>query len=59
MLLESPGRVRFNKVYFTIFREILIFEYTLLLEIQTNGKNWVWMNVFTLGPSIFAHLPNS
>jgi len=25
MLLESPRQVRFNKVYFTIFREILIF----------------------------------
>ncbi len=35
----------FNGVFFTIFRakvwKILIFEWILLLEIQTNCKNWV------------------
>jgi hypothetical protein len=40
ILLESPQQVRFNKVHFTIFRtkvwKILIFEWVLLLEIQTN-----------------------
>ncbi len=54
--------VRFNRVYFTIFRakvwKLLIFEWILLLKIQTNCKNWVWnkknswiFNVFTLGPT--------
>ncbi len=56
--LESPQQVRFNIIYFTIFRaklwKILIFEWNLLLKIQTNCKNWVWekiswaLNVFTL-----------
>jgi hypothetical protein len=44
-LLESPRWVRFDKVYFTIFRvnvwEILIFERNLLLEIQTDCQIWV------------------
>jgi hypothetical protein len=39
VLLESPRRI-------TIFKakvwKILIFERILLLEIQTNCKNWVW-----------------
>ncbi len=63
VLLESLWRVRFNRVYFTIFRakvwKISIFEWILLLKIQTNCKNWVWkenfswaLNVFTLGPTI-------
>jgi hypothetical protein len=63
--LESPQQVRFNKFYFTISRanvwKILIFEWILLLEIQTNCKNWVWkeesvhaLNVFTLGPTAQA-----
>ncbi len=47
MLLESPRQVRSNRgYYFTIFRakmwNILIFEWILLLEVQTNSKNWVW-----------------
>jgi hypothetical protein len=46
VLLESPHRVRSNRVYFTIFRakvwKILILEWILLLEVQTNSKNWVW-----------------
>jgi hypothetical protein len=46
MLLESLRQVRFNRVYFTIFRakvwKIMIFEWFLLLGIQTNCKNWVW-----------------
>jgi hypothetical protein len=37
-LLESPWGVRFNRVYFTIFRakaqKMLIFEWILLLVIQ-------------------------
>jgi len=45
VLLESLQGVRFNKFYFTIFRakvwKIMIFEWILLLEIQTNCKNWV------------------
>jgi len=43
VLLESALEVRFNRVYFTIFRaglwKILNFEWILLLEIQTNCKN--------------------
>ncbi len=46
VLLESASEVRFNRVYFTIFRaglwKILNFEWFSLLEIQTNCKNWVW-----------------
>jgi hypothetical protein len=46
MLLESPQQVRYKRVYFTIFRanmwKILIFEWILLLEIQTICKNRVW-----------------
>jgi hypothetical protein len=66
MLLESLQRGRFNRVYFTIPRakvwEILIFEWILLLEIQTNCKNWGWkekswaLNMFTLGPMAQATL---
>jgi len=45
VLLKSPWWARFNRVYFTIFRakvwKILIFEWILLLKIQTNCKNWV------------------
>jgi hypothetical protein len=45
MLLESPLQVRFNRVYFTTLEvevwKMLIFEWILLLEIQTNCKNWV------------------
>jgi hypothetical protein len=41
-LLESPQQVRFNKIYFTIFRakvwKILIFECILLPEFQINYK---------------------
>jgi hypothetical protein len=68
---KAPWRwVRFNRVYFIIFKakvwKILIFEWILLLKIQTNCKNWVWkeksvessmcshlgrFNVFTLGPT--------
>jgi hypothetical protein len=44
MLLESLPQVRFNRVYFTIFRDavwkMLIFEWILSLEIQTDRKNW-------------------
>jgi len=47
--------VRFIKVYFTISRakvwKILIFEWILLLEIQTNYKNWV-LNLWTLDGKI-------
>ncbi len=43
MLLESPPHLRFNRVYFIIFRakvwKILIFDWILLLKIQTNRKN--------------------
>ncbi len=64
VLLESPWQVRFNRVYFTIFRakvwKILNFEWILSLKIQTNCKNWVWKEnsvepsyyMFTLGPTI-------
>jgi hypothetical protein len=45
VLLKSPWWARFNRVNFTIFRakmwKILIFEWILLLKIQTNYKNWV------------------
>jgi len=62
VLLENLQQVRCNRLYFTTFRankmwEILIFEWILLLEIQTNCKtlglegkvSWA-LNVFTLGP---------
>jgi hypothetical protein len=43
---KALWRVKFNRVYFTIFRakvwKILRFEWILLLEIQSNCKNWVW-----------------
>jgi hypothetical protein len=58
VLLESPQQVRFYEVYFTIFKakvwKILIFEWILLLKIQTNcklsleGKFNRAFNVFTL-----------
>jgi hypothetical protein len=59
ILLESPQQVRCNKVHFTIFRtkvwKILIFEWILLLEIETNWNKLGWegkicwaLNVFTL-----------
>jgi hypothetical protein len=43
LALESPWQVRFNRVYFTIFRakvckKRLKFEWILLLEIQTNCR---------------------
>ncbi len=42
VLLESSRQVRFNRVYFTIFRakvwKMLIFEWSLLQEIPTNCK---------------------
>ncbi len=45
-LLKSSWGVRFNRVYITIsrakMREILIFEWILLLEIRTNCKKIVW-----------------
>jgi hypothetical protein len=63
VLLESPWWVKFNRVYFTIFRakvwKILIFEWILLLKIQRKlqklgleGKiSWA-LNLFTLGPTV-------
>ncbi len=56
--------VRFIKVYFTISRakvwKILIFEWILLLKIQTNYKNWVWtFELWTeksVEPSTCSHL---
>jgi len=65
--LESRQQVRFNRVYFTIFRtkvwKILLFEWILLLRIQTNCKklglegkiSWA-LNVFTHGPIAQATL---
>ncbi len=59
-VLLSP-LVRFNRVYFTIFRakawKILIFEWILLLEIHTNCKIWVWKEK-SVEPSILATLSN-
>ncbi len=62
MLLESPRRVRFNRLYFTIFRakvwKILNFELILFVGNSNKlQKIWVWkekisfrtLNVFTLG----------
>jgi hypothetical protein len=60
--LESSEGIRFIKVYFTISRakvwKILIFEWILLLEIQTNYKNWV-LNFWTeksVEPLMCSHL---
>jgi hypothetical protein len=58
VLSESPGRVRFNRVYFSIFRakvwKILIFEWNSLLEIQKHCKNWVWKGKFSLDLNVFT-----
>jgi hypothetical protein len=58
VFLESPGQVTFNRVYFRIFKakvwKILIFECILLLEIQTNCKNWVWKGK-SVKPSMCSH----
>jgi hypothetical protein len=62
MLLESLQPCRFNRVYFTIPRakvwEILIFDWILLLEIQTNcwKEKSGALNVFTPGPTAQATL---
>jgi hypothetical protein len=44
--LDLHQRVRFNRVYFRIFRakvwKLLTFEWILSLEIQTNCNKWVW-----------------
>jgi hypothetical protein len=60
--LESSEGIRFIKVYFKISRakvwKILIFEWILLLEIQTNYKNWV-LNFWTeksVEPLMCSHL---
>jgi len=57
--LESCQQVRFNGVYFTIFRtkvwKILLFEWILLLKIQTNCKNWVWKEK-SVEPSMCSHM---
>jgi hypothetical protein len=59
VLLENLWRVKFNKVYFTIFKakvwKILIFEWILLMEIQTNCKNWFWKEK-SVEPSMCSHL---
>jgi hypothetical protein len=57
---KGPWRwVRFNRVYFTIFRakvwKILIFEWIPLLKIQTNCKNWVWKEK-SVESSLCSHL---
>jgi hypothetical protein len=43
LLLESPQQVRFNRVYFTTFRDkvwkILIFDWILLLKTGFGRKN--------------------
>jgi hypothetical protein len=61
VLVESPWRVRFNKVYFTIFRakvwKILIFEWILLVFLEISIlKIWKIKNVFTLGLTTQATL---
>jgi len=54
--LKIPWWVKFNRFYFTIFIveewKIVNFEWILLLEIQTNCKNWVWKENF-VEPSMF------
>jgi hypothetical protein len=59
MLLEGPHQVKFNQVYFTIFRakvwKILIFEWILLLEVYINCKNWAWKGKF-VEPTMCSHL---
>jgi hypothetical protein len=44
VLLENLWWVKFNKVYFTIFKakvwKILVFEWIFVMEIQTNCKFW-------------------
>jgi len=59
VLLESPWQIKSNRFYFTIFRarvwKILIFERILLIEIQTNCKNWVWKENL-VEPSMCSYL---
>jgi hypothetical protein len=59
LILETAQPVRFNRVYFIIFRakmwKILIFERILLLKIQTNCKNEVWKEK-SVEPSMCSHL---
>jgi hypothetical protein len=56
--IKKPWKLRFNRVYFTIFRgkgwNTLIFELILLLENQTNCKNWVWKEK-SINPSMCSH----
>jgi len=60
VLLESLQGVRFNKFYFTIFRakvwKILIFEWILLLEIQTNCEKLGFKGKTSWSPQC-AHIP--
>jgi len=57
--LESSWWVRCSRDNFTIFRakvwKILIFEWILLLEIQTNCKTWVCKEK-SVEPSMCSHL---
>jgi hypothetical protein len=59
VLLENLWWVKFNKVYFTIFKakvwKILVFECILLMEIQTNCKNW-FRKEKSVKPSMCSHL---
>jgi hypothetical protein len=65
MLLESPGRVRFNRVYFTIFRAKVWKIFILLsgfccwksnAKIEFGKKNQLTSQGFTLGPMAHATL---
>ncbi len=67
VLLESPWRVRFNRIYFIIFRvkvwRILIFgvnfccwKFLIIANIGFGRKNQLSPNVFTLEPTAEATL---
>ncbi len=57
-VVEKSWRLRFNKVYFTIFGakvwKILISKLILLLKIQTNCNKWVWKEK-SVEPSMCSH----
>ncbi len=61
--LESPWQVRFNRVYFTIFRaklwKGLIFEWIFLLEIQTNCRKLGLEGNIIRALNVCSHWDNS
>jgi hypothetical protein len=58
VLLEALGKsdiIEFVSKFRTKVWKILIFEWILLLEIETNCKSWVWKEK-SVEPSMSSHL---